>query len=96
MEQTYTVILRQEPEGGFTVLVPALPEIVTYGRTMEHARSVAADAIRCAILGRQDLGETAPDEDPVVSVPEMERTGKLFICRVRCAPVEETAATAGG
>jgi antitoxin HicB len=91
VERTYTVILREEPEGSFTVLVPALPEIVTYGKTVEHAKKVAAEAIRCAILGRQDLGEPAPDEDPVLSVPEAERTGKLFISRVSCAPVGEAA-----
>jgi len=32
-ERTYTIQLRPEPEGGFTVLVPALPPVVTYGET---------------------------------------------------------------
>ena len=27
MPLTYTVVFREEPEGGYTVLVPALPEI---------------------------------------------------------------------
>ena len=43
MEPTYTVVLREEPEGGFTVLVPALPEIVSYGETIEEARRMAAE-----------------------------------------------------
>ena len=60
MEPTYTVVLRAEPEGGFTVLVPALPEIVSYGETLAEAQRMAADAIRCAILGRRDLGEPIP------------------------------------
>jgi antitoxin HicB len=72
MEPTYTVVLRPEPEGGFTVLVPALPEIVSYGKTLEEARRMAADAIRCTILGRQDLGEPVPEEGAVVSVPAEE------------------------
>ena len=29
--RTFDVLLRPEPEGGFTVRVPAFPEIVTYG-----------------------------------------------------------------
>jgi hypothetical protein len=30
----FNVVLRPEPEGGFTALVPALPSCVTYGRTL--------------------------------------------------------------
>ncbi len=59
---TYTVVLRAEPEGGHTVLVPALPEIVSYGETVEEAKRMAQDAIECALLGRRDLGEPWPEE----------------------------------
>jgi len=41
----YNIMLRPEPEGGFTALVPALPGFVTYGRTLEEAREMAKDAI---------------------------------------------------
>jgi len=82
MEPTYTVVLREEPEGGFTVLVPALPEIVSYGETIEEARRMAADAIRCAVLGRQDDGEPIPEEEGrILSLPAAERTGDLYLCR---------------
>ena len=94
MEPTYTVVLRAEPEGGFTVLVPALPEIVSYGRTLEEAKAMAADAIRCTILGRQDIGEPVPEEASVVSIPAEDRTGDLYICRVASAPLEEAVAHA--
>jgi len=30
----YNIMLRPEPEGGFTAIVPALPGCVTYGRTL--------------------------------------------------------------
>jgi len=33
----YNVILRPEPEGGFTVVVPSLPGCVTYGRNLKEA-----------------------------------------------------------
>ena len=42
--QTYTVVLQPEPEGGFTVRVPALPEIVTYGANEEEALRMAKEA----------------------------------------------------
>jgi hypothetical protein len=43
--RTYTVVLRPEPEGGSTVRVPALPEIVTYGEDETHALAMAEEAI---------------------------------------------------
>ena len=33
----FTVVLEPEEDGGFTVRVPSLPEIVTYGETEEEA-----------------------------------------------------------
>ena len=41
----YTIVLRPEPEGGYTALVPALPGCVSYGRTLVEAKKVAKDAI---------------------------------------------------
>ena len=94
MNCTYTVVLRKEPEGGYTVLVPALPEIVSYGEDVEEAKRMAADAIRCAILGRQDLGEEVPEEGTMVTLPAEERTGDLLICRLEAASLEEALAHA--
>ena len=37
-EYGYTVIYERLLEGGYQVIVPALPGIVTYGRTLEEAR----------------------------------------------------------
>jgi predicted RNase H-like HicB family nuclease len=36
---------------GIQVIVPALPGIVTYGRTVAEAREMARDAIVCHIRG---------------------------------------------
>ena len=41
----YNVVLRPEPEGGFTAMVPALPGCVTYGRDLNEARRMVKDAI---------------------------------------------------
>jgi antitoxin HicB len=43
------VVLEPELEGGFTVRVPALPEIVTYGKNEEEALAMAEDAIRLVL-----------------------------------------------
>lgn len=63
MEQsrTYAVVLRPEPEGGFTVRVPALPEIVTHGEDEAHALEMAKEAIELAIVHRASHGEEIPE-----------------------------------
>ncbi len=33
----YRILLRKEPEGGYTVIVPSLPGCVTYGEGIEQA-----------------------------------------------------------
>jgi len=53
MKDAYTVVLRTEPEGGYTVLVPALSGCVTYGETLAEALRMAEDAIACYLEGVQ-------------------------------------------
>ena len=48
-KRTFTVVLEPEDEGGFTVRVPAFPEIVTYGKDEREALAMAEDAIRLVI-----------------------------------------------
>jgi antitoxin HicB len=63
----YTINLRPEPEGGYTVLVPALPEVVTYGETEEEALQMAHEAIELALEVRRDEGDEVPaDVVPLV------------------------------
>lgn len=52
-------------EGGYEVIVPALPGIITYGRTLDEAREMARDAIVCHIQGLLKDNEEIP-EDPYV------------------------------
>jgi len=48
----YTVIFEPAEEGGYNVVVPAIPEICTFGESLEEAREMAIDAIRCYPLLR--------------------------------------------
>jgi len=50
---------------GYTVIVPALPELVTGGQTLEEARQMAADAIRCHVEGLIKDGEEIPQDLPL-------------------------------
>ena len=51
---SFSVILEPQEEGGFTVLVPALPEVVTEGDTEQEALANAEEAIRAILEYRRD------------------------------------------
>lgn len=60
----YTLIFRPEPEGGFTVTVPALPGCVTYGKNLKQAKEMAADAIGGYLASlRKDKEPIPTDQD---------------------------------
>lgn len=50
-EYSYTVIYEPVKEGGYQIIVPLLPGLITYGRTFEEAQEMARDAIRCHLEG---------------------------------------------
>lgn len=59
----YTVVLLTDPEsGGYVVQVPALPECVTEGETVEEALDMARDVIRLVLESRAARGESLPVE----------------------------------
>ena len=57
---TYAVVLDPQPEGGFTVTVPALPEVVSQGETEEEALHMIREAIELALEVRVERGEQIP------------------------------------
>jgi antitoxin HicB len=59
-KRTFAVVLEPEPEGGFTVRVPSLPEIVTCGKDEREALAMAKDAIRLVLEDRAARGEPVP------------------------------------
>ncbi len=59
---TYRIILRPEPEGGYTVTVSALPGCVTYGSTLEEANAMAGDAVRACLESMRKHAEPVIDD----------------------------------
>jgi antitoxin HicB len=59
---TYRILLTKEPEGAYTAVVPALPGCITYGENVDHAISMAKEAIELYIENLQDKGESIPDD----------------------------------
>ncbi len=57
-----TAIFEPAEEGGYVVTIPALNGLTTEGDTMEEARAMAADAIRCYLESLHKHGEQIPVE----------------------------------
>lgn len=62
----YRILLRKEPEGGYTVMVPLLPGCVTYGETIEEAIDMTKEAIELYIESLKEHGEIIPTEEGVL------------------------------
>lgn len=54
---SYRILLKKEPEGGYTVTVPSLPGCVTYGETIEEAKKMAKEAIELYVESLKAHGE---------------------------------------
>ena len=67
----YTVIFEPLEGGGYQVIVPALPEIITLGRTLAEARRMARDATRCTLEGM--VKEKVPFPGDISKEPRAEK-----------------------
>ena len=68
----YSVVLIPADEGGFTVLVPALPGCNTEGDTFEEAVANARDAISLYLHVLSDRGEDIPAESGAALIVPLE------------------------
>jgi predicted RNase H-like HicB family nuclease len=59
---TYKLLLHKEPEGEYTVTVPALPGCITYGENIDHAIEIAREAIELYISELKEKGMEIPDD----------------------------------
>jgi len=54
------LVLDPQPEGGFVVTCPLLPELITEGETVDDALRNAKDALQALIEGFESLGRPLP------------------------------------
>lgn len=59
----YTAVFEPAEEGGYIVIVPALPGCVTEGDTFEEAVYMVKDAIRGYVTSLNKHGEEIPREE---------------------------------
>jgi antitoxin HicB len=69
MRYAYPYELAPQPEGGFTVTFPDVPEAVTQGETAEEAAAMAEDALVTALSFYTDNGEPLPQPSPARGRP---------------------------
>jgi len=62
-EQYYEVVLIPQAEGGFTVAVPALPDVITEGETREAALEMTKDAIEGYLATMREQGWSVPSPE---------------------------------
>lgn len=60
MHYKLPLILEPQPEGGFTVTSPLLPELVTEGDSGEEALENVRDALAAVIEAYQETGRLLP------------------------------------
>ena len=58
----YTVIYEPQPDGGYTVTVPALPGCITEGDTFDEAKANAIEAIELYLESLTMDGEPIPED----------------------------------
>lgn len=73
LEAHYSCTFRPEPEGGYTVRCAALPQIVSYGATLDEARANAREAIELCLEVYQQEGRALPPSDagPRTTISEL-------------------------
>jgi antitoxin HicB len=69
MRYAYPYDLAPQPEGGFTVTFPDVPEAITQGDTEEDAAAMAEDALVTALSFYTDNAEPLPRPSPARGRP---------------------------
>ncbi|MCJ7611310.1 MAG: type II toxin-antitoxin system HicB family antitoxin [Candidatus Aminicenantes bacterium] len=62
----YKILLKKEPEGGYTVFAPSLPGCITYGETIDESIINAKEAIELYIESLKSHGEDVPTEENIL------------------------------
>ena len=69
---TYRIVLIPEDDGGYSVIVPALPGCFTQGDSRQEAMEMAREAIELHLEALRDDGEEIPADQ--VQIAEVEVT----------------------
>ena len=62
-EYAFTAVFEPAEEGGYVVTFPAIPSLATQGESLDDARAMAADCLRCYLEGRFKDGLPLPQSE---------------------------------
>lgn len=62
----YRILLRKEPEGGYTSTVPVLQGCISFGDTIDEAISNSKEAIELYIETLKQYNEEIPNEEDIL------------------------------
>jgi antitoxin HicB len=68
MQYKIPLVLAPQPDGGYTVTSPLLPELVTEGDTVEEALENVQDAVAAVVEIYEDSGRSLPSSAQVVDL----------------------------
>ena len=60
---SYRILLKKEPEGGYTATVPSLPGCITYGESIEEATNMVKEAIELYLESLKAHNEEIPNDE---------------------------------
>lgn len=69
MNYKIPLLLSPQPEGGFTVTSPLLPELITEGDSVDEALANVRDALAAVVETYQELGRELPENVQVADGP---------------------------
>jgi antitoxin HicB len=87
---TYTVVLFREPDGRYSVSVPALKGCHTWGDTVPDALDNAREAITGYVEMLREDGEAIPEDAPNVNV-DMSESAEAFVYKLTIREAEPVA-----
>jgi len=70
MHYKLPLVFEPQPEGGYTVTSPALPELLTEGDSVEDALENVRDALAAVIEIYRDFGKSLPSELALIEIGE--------------------------
>ena len=68
----YDVIFEEDPEGGYSAMVPNLPGCISEGETFEETKTNIADAIKLYLEDMAEAGEEIPEQNTKSFIGQVE------------------------
>ncbi len=68
-QYAFTVVITPNDPEGYLVTCPALPGLVTEGDTLDEAREMAGDAIKCYVESLLQRGQPVPEDRVAMAIP---------------------------